>query len=277
MLFHPRVDRGLPALALAREVLDGAGLDVWEVAREAGHRELSAQLGRTRLVVTLGGNGTLLFGARVAARSRVPMLGVNLGRLGFLTELEVDQLASGLERFLAGEYLLEERTLLHVTVERAGRRPVNDLGLNEVVVNRGRDSGLIRLHITVDGQEVGVIDADGALVATATGSTAYALAAGGPILEPTIADLVLVPMAPFALTVRPIVFPPRQALTIELTRNPGLVSVDGGASRPLGEGDRVRVAGYGRRLRMVRFGPEKRFFSLIRQKLGWGLPLVPTP
>ncbi|MDQ6772951.1 MAG: NAD(+)/NADH kinase [Candidatus Dormibacteraeota bacterium] len=277
LLFHPGVTRDQPALRAAREQLARAGLDVWELPRHAEPPELGAQLGRTRLLVTLGGDGTLLFGARVAAPRRVPLLGVNLGRLGFLTELDLDALADGLHRFLEGDYALEERTLVQVEARRGGHRVQRELGLNEAVVQRGADAGLVRLRILADGEEVGVIDADGALVATATGSTAYALAAGGPILEPTVGDLVLVPMAPFALTVRPIVFPPRRALTLEVTRSAALVSVDGGRTTRLESGDEVRIAAYGRRLRMVRFGSERRFYTLIRQKLGWGLPLVPTP
>lgn len=277
MLFHQRVDRGLPVVVEARRALEAAGLETWEASREESPGRLGGRLARSRLLITLGGDGTLLYGARLAAPRWVPLLGVNLGRLGFLTELEADEVCRGLERFLAGDFHFEERRLLEVVVERGFRRSFRGLGLNEAVVQRELEEGLIRLHITFDGQEVGVIDADGALVATATGSTAYALAAGGPILEPTIEDLVLVPMNPFALTVRPIVFPPRHSLTVELTRRPALLSIDGGLVRRLRPGDRVRVAGYARRLRMVRFGPPGRFYAAVRQKLGWGLPLVPIP
>lgn len=272
-LFHPHVDRQMPALLAARGVLAEAGVESWEATRD----QRPALSRGTRLLVTLGGDGTLLDGAHLAAPREVPVLGVNLGRLGFLTELEADGLAEGLRRFLAGDYRIDERTLLEVRVERDGRRSRSILALNEAVVLRSGAIGIARLCLDVDGQEVGTIDADGVLVATATGSTAYALAAGGPILEPSVEDLVVVPMAPFALTVRPIVFPPRQALTIELSRGPALLTVDGGAGRRLRAGDRVHLAAYQRRLRMVRLTPPERFYSLLRQKLGWGLPLVPTP
>jgi NAD+ kinase len=202
---------------------------------------------------------------------------VNLGRLGFLTELELDDLVWGLERFDAGDYRIDQRTVLQVTVQRGSGRALRSLGVNEAVVQRDPDQGLLRLRLAVDGQEVGTLDADGAMVATATGSTAYALAAGGPILEPSVEDLLLVLMSPFALTVRPIVFPSRQALTIEMIRSGGLLTVDGGPSRRLREGDVVCAAAYDRRLQLVRFGSPGRFYGLLRQKLGWGLPLVPTP
>jgi NAD+ kinase len=277
MLFHRGVDRAHPELDAARRMLEKAGLRGWEVPREASPRELADRLRSTQLIITLGGDGTLLYGARLAAPSGIPLLGVNLGRLGFLTELELDGLSRGLDRFRDGAFSLEERTLIQVTVKRGTRTLRQSLGLNEAALQRGKDGTMARLRFAVDGQEVGTLDSDGAIVATASGSTAYALAAGGPILEPTVQDLLLVPINPFALTVRPIVFPPRQALTITLVRGSGLISVDGGPARTLMEDDVVWVAAYGKRLGMVRFGPPGRFYEVLRQKLGWGHPLVPTP
>ncbi|HEY4027188.1 MAG TPA: NAD(+)/NADH kinase [Candidatus Dormibacteraeota bacterium] len=272
-LRHPQVDAGLGVLRDARRFLEARGIEVWEATRES-----RPTLPRnTTLVVTLGGDGTLLSAARLAAERDRPILGVNLGRLGFLTELEADQLCTGLQRFLDGDYRVEERTLLEVAVERAGHRVRRAIGLNELVLQRAASDGLVRLRLMVDGQEIGQIDADGLIVATATGSTAYALAAGGPILEPTLEELVLVPMSPFALTVRPIVLSPRRGVTVELPRSSAVASVDGGPVWRLRPEDRVRVGGYARRLRMIRFTPPERFYTLLRQKLGWGNPLVPTP
>ncbi len=270
---HPHVEASLPALVRTRRFLEQSGVGVWESTRE---RRSTVPRG-TRLLVTLGGDGTLLSAARLAVQRDVPVLGVNLGRLGFLTELEVDGLCAGLGRFLDGDYRIDARTLLEVAVEREGRRVRHALGLNEIVLQRDAADGLIRLRMMVDGQEIGQIDADGIIVATATGSTAYALAAGGPILEPSIEDLLLVPMSPFALTVRPIVLPPNQGLRVELPRSAAVASVDGGPIWRVVPGDRVTVVGHERRLRMVRFTPPERFYALLRQKLGWGLPLVPTP
>lgn len=270
---HPHVDAGLPALVEARRCLERAGIEVWESTREGR----PAVPRGARLLVTLGGDGTLLSAARLAAERDIPILGVNLGRLGFLTELEVDELCAGLERFLAGDHRIDERTVIQVTAERGGRRVRRSLGLNEIVLQRAAEDGLVRLRLMVDGQEIGQIDADGLIVATATGSTAYALAAGGPILDPAVQELVMVPMSPFALTVRPIVLPPRRGVTVELPRNSAVASVDGGPVWRLRPGDVVRVIGYERPLRMVRFTPPERFYDLLRQKLGWGLPLVPTP
>ncbi|MBJ7601065.1 MAG: hypothetical protein DLM67_17355 [Candidatus Nephthysia bennettiae] len=272
-LIHPRVERSLPSLEAARAVLREAGIESWEATRDQ-RRRLPAG---TRLLVTLGGDGTLLDGARLAAPLGVPVLGANLGRLGFLTELEADDIAGGLQRYLEGDFRLDERLLLEVTVGRGDRMSRAGLVLNEAVIERAGSAALVRLALAVDGQPVGTIDADGVLVATATGSTAYALAAGGPILEPSLEEILMVPMNPFALTVRPILFPPRQALTVELTRGPGVLTMDGKVGRRLRPGDRVQLAAYGRRLKMVRFTSPERFYALLRQKLGWGLPLVPTP
>jgi NAD+ kinase len=272
-LIHPRVERELPALEAARAVLREAGIESWEATRDQ-RRRLPAG---TRLLVTLGGDGTLLDGARLAAPVGVPVLGVNLGRLGFLTELEAHEIADGLHRYLEGDFRLDERLLLEVMIRRGDRMSRVGLVLNEAVIERAGSAALVRLALAVDGQPVGTIDADGVLVATATGSTAYALAAGGPILEPSLEEIVMVPMNPFALTVRPILFPPRRALAVELTRGPGVLIMDGRVGRRLKAGDSVQLAAYGRRLKMVRFTPPERFYALLKLKLGWGLPLVPTP
>jgi len=277
LLIHPQVDSGLPALQAARKFLKERGLQVWEVRRDGLAGELDRHVSGTRLLVTLGGDGTLLHGGRLAAEAGIPLLGVNLGRLGFLTELEAGDLVKGLRQFFAGDYRQEERTLIECVVRRGRRRVQRSLALNEAVVHRGADPGLIRLRVSVDGQELGVIDADGVLVATATGSTAYALALGGPILEPDLMDLVIVPMNPFALTVRPVVCTPSRSLTVELPNHQATLQIDGSSTAPLRSGDLVSIAAYGRRLRIVRFSPPERFYHLLRQKLGWGLPLVPYP
>ncbi len=277
LLFHPQVDPHLPGLVKARKVLKDAGLDAWETTRDALATDLKRRLGGTRLLVTLGGDGTLLAGGRLAAAAGVPLLGVNLGRLGFLTELEVGELPKGLERFLAGKHRLDERTLLDCRLLRDGRQVLRVQALNEAVIHRGGDPGLIRLGLGIDGQDLGVIDADGILVSTATGSTAYALALGGPILEPDLEDLVLVPMNPFALTVRPLVCVPSRSITIELPRDAATLTIDGTSSGQLKPGDNLAVAAYDRKLGLVRFSPPERFYKVLRQKLGWGLPLVPYP
>jgi len=251
-------------------------VDIWTALREEPAGSLAGRLRGTKLLVTLGGDGTFLAGARLAAPRGIPILGVNLGRLGFLTELEADHMERGLERFVEGSYRIEERTILQITLTRGERRVARSIGLNEVVVDHTSDVRMVRLEIAVDGQHVGVIDADGVIVATATGSTAYALASGGPILEPTLRDLLLVPLNPFALTVRPIVFGPGQAIHLTVGRGPGELHVDGARrGRTVETGDVVRCGSHPRRLKVVRFSPSEVFYSRLADKLGWGKPLVP--
>src|SRR5690349_12719804 len=240
------------------------------------HRDAAADLKGADLILTLGGDGTFLAGARLAAPIGIPVLGVNLGRLGFLTELEHDQLEEGFRRYLAKDFRIEERNMLQVTVSRAGRTVAHAIGLNEVVVDHSGDARIVRLEIDVGGQRVGVIDADGAIVATASGSTAYALASGGPILEPTLRDIVLVPMNPFALTVRPIVFAPGQDVTLRVVRGPAEMYVDGAREGvDVATGDVIRCGTHERTLKVVRFGSPEAFYERLGEKLGWGRPLVP--
>ncbi len=275
VLRHPLVKAESETVGAMRGVLEGTGLHLLELDRETldGSPE---RLEQARVLLTLGGDGTLLHAARLAAPRAIPLLGVNLGRLGFLTELEAGQVEEGLRRYLAGDYRIDERTLVEVTVTRQDSVVATLLGLNEAVLQRDASQAMLRLGVVVDGQTVGAFDADGAVVATSTGSTAYSLAAGGPIVDPRVEGLLLAPLNPFALTVRPIVFPPGQGLTLELVRNGGLVSVDGGRPVRLEQGDRLCAAANPARLQLVRFSPPERFYTLLRMKLGWGLPLVPT-
>jgi NAD+ kinase len=228
------------------------------------------------LVVTLGGDGTFLHGARLAAPAGIPVLGVNLGRLGFLTEIEEPDLEDGFEKFFHGAYRIEERTMLRVTLQRDDVVRERSIGLNEVVVDHSGEARMLRLEIDVAGQAVGVIDADGAIVSTASGSTAYALASGGPILEPTLRDLLLVPLSPFALTVRPIVFAPGQDVTLKVVGVLGERCVEGNRrGGPFATGDAIRCGEHERRLKVVRFSPPETFYQRLGDKLGWGHPLVP--
>jgi NAD+ kinase len=259
------------------DALHKAGIETWRHEREAPGEPVTSQLEGTDLVVTLGGDGTFLHGGRLAMPHEIPVLGVNLGRLGMLTELEPADLEAGLARFLAGDYRVEERTGISSTLWHQGKVREESLGLNEILVHRVPSLKLIRFHLGVDTQEIGTIDADGVLVATATGSTAYALALGGPILEPTLADLVLVPMNPFALTVRPIVLRPGVEVWIRLEANAASVTTDGYLTWSAHARDELRVRAYPKRLKVIRFrGPEE-FYRLLRQKIGWGTPLVPRP
>src|SRR2546421_5685250 len=250
-------------------------VDAVELKRDAEVEKTNDLLKGTDLILTLGGDGTFLAGARLAAPRDIPILGVNHGHLGFLTEIEAEGMEVGLGRFLDHSYRIEERTMLQVELARQGQTLVQEIGLNEVVVDHAGESRILRLEIDVGGQRVGVIDADGAIVATASGSTAYALASGGPILEPTLEDLLLVPMSPFALTVRPIVFAPGQDISLSVLRGPAEMRVDGQGGHEVAIGDIVRCGSHAKRLKVVRFSPPESFYQRLADKLGWGRPLVP--
>jgi NAD+ kinase len=274
ILLGPRAQEAVVEGAL--RAVRASGVEVWEAHRDEPVTSFSGMLRETKLLVTLGGDGTFLAGARLAAPRGIPILGVNLGRLGFLTELELDHLEQGLTLFLEGVYRIEERNILQVTPGRGERRVARAIGLNEVVVDHSGEVRMVRIEIAVDGQPVGVIDADGVIVATATGSTAYALASGGPILEPTLRDLLLVPLNPFALTARPIVFPPGQDIKLTVVRGPAEMHIDGARrGRTVETGDTVRCGSHPRRLKVVRFGQPEGFYQRLADKLGWGRPLVP--
>ncbi len=263
------VDRALHAIR-ARH------LEAVELDRDASVETTAGALKDTDLILTLGGDGTFLAGARLAVERGIPVLGVNHGHLGFLTEIEADEMNEGLGRYIDGSYRIEERTMLQVTLLRKGHSIVTEIGLNEVVVDHSGEARILRLEIDVGGQRVGVIDADGAIVATASGSTAYALASGGPILEPTLQDLLLVPMSPFALTVRPIVFAPGLDISLSVVRGPAEMRVDGvQRGRVVEIGDIVRCGAHAKRLKVVRFSPPESFYQRLADKLGWGRPLVP--
>ncbi len=274
ILRAPHTDKSV--IARAVKVIKANQGEAWEADRDGPESAITSRLNGTTLLITLGGDGTFLAGARLAAPRDIPLLGVNLGRLGFLTELDAEDIEAGLKRFFKGDYRIEERNVLQATLTRNKKNIARAIGLNEAVINRAGEARMLRVEIDVGGQAVGVIDADGVMVATATGSTAYALASGGPILEPTLRDLVLVPMNPFALTVRPIVFPPGQDITLAVVRGPAELRIDGGRrGRAVQAGDRLRCGSHPRHLKVVRFSPPESFYRRLGEKLGWGRPLVP--
>jgi NAD+ kinase len=221
------------------------------------------------LAIVLGGDGTMLSVARQLAPHDIPLIGVNLGRLGFLTDIPVAHMATAVSAMLEGRYVEERRTLIGVEVLREGVPRERALGLNDVVVNRGALGSLIELAVEIDGRFVYAMRADGVIVATPTGSTAYALSAGGPILAPEVPAFVLVPVAPHALTHRPVAVPDSCTLAIIVQRGrDASVHCDGQAHFELAEGDRVVLRRAAYRARFLH--PEGYdYFAMLRQKLHW--------
>src|SRR5207342_2406106 len=194
------------------------------------------------IAIVLGGDGTMLSIARRLAPFQVPLIGINQGRLGFLTDIPIATMEATLDAMLSGRYTEERRTLLDAEVVRADGARASALALNDVVLNRGGGGTMIECSVEIDGRFVYAMRADGIIVATPTGSTAYALSAGGPILDPQLASFLLVPVAPHALTHRPIVVSDnaRIAITISRGRDAGM-HCDGQAHFALAEGDCVTL------------------------------------
>ena len=222
------------------------------------------------LLLVLGGDGTLLSMARMVGDLGVPILGVNLGGLGFLTALTLDELFPALEAYLRDELVIEERMLLEARVYRQGERLGEYAALNDVVITKAAMSRIIDLSVSVEGRHATAYRADGLIISTPTGSTAYSLSAGGPILFPTMDAVVLTPICSHTLTNRPIVLPGADRIEVTLLADQEVMAtVDGQIGVGLRVHDTVQVQKAASRIRLVRF-PQKDFFSVLRTKLKWG-------
>ncbi len=214
------------------------------------------------VLVTVGGDGTILHAMQ---RNSAPVFGINVGEIGFLTEAEPIELPDALDRLLTKDFFIESRLRLET---RVNREPL-PAALNETVVKTARPSKMVAFTLAVEGKEVQRIRADGLIVATPTGSTSYAMSAGGPIVDPRVEALVVVPLAAFSLTSRPIVFPPTTRLSVHL-RDPrdGLLVVDGQHERAITDSDEVAFTGAAERARFVRF--RSSFYERLQERLGPG-------
>ena len=225
---------------------------------------------RVDLLVVLGGDGTLLSAARHASPD-VPILGINMGELGFLTEVAEREALELLAGVLAGRYETEQRMTLAATLERRGRTLRRYRALNDVVVSNGALARIVHLTLAVDDHPFTTYRADGVIVATPTGSTAYSLSAGGPIVEPSLAVLLVSPISPHTLSHRPVVLRPDATVRIAIPRGQQdvILTVDGQEGMPLAGGDAVVVRRGRQPISLVR-SPERTHYDVLRSKLGWG-------
>jgi NAD+ kinase len=226
---------------------------------------------RADLVVVLGGDGTLLSVARHSGPRRVPVLGVNLGGLGFLTDVRPEEAFQAVERVLAGHYRLERRSMLEAAVVRGGRVVRRFQALNDVVINKGALARILDLETSVDGVALCTYKADGLIFSTPTGSTAYSLSAGGAIVEPSVGVLLISPICPHTLTQRPIVLPERARVRVAVCSpdEDVALTIDGQEGMKLATDDVVAVRPAKHRVHLVR-SPTHSFFELLRTKLRWG-------
>ena len=221
------------------------------------------------VAIVIGGDGTMLDAARRLAQYDVPLVGVNQGRLGFMTDISRHDMISDIGDLLAGRFIEERRFLLDATVWRAGERMFHVLAFNDVVVNRGELGRMIEIEVKVDGEFLYVLRADGLIVATPTGSTAYALSANGPILHPSVHGIAVVPLCPHALSNRPITIPDRSTLELTLLPpNDASMHFDGQARFDARAGDCVRLMKADRTVTLLH-PPGYSYFAMLREKLHW--------
>lgn len=262
------------ALRKVRELAPGLGIDLRfepDLPDIADAETLSKDAAIDALM-TLGGDGTLLRGARLLEGQEVPILGINMGRLGFLTCCPAEQLANALMRFARGDYTVESRMLLRATVIGADRRERDSwLALNDIVVHKGGFARVIDLRVSADDELIASYAADGVVISSPTGSTAYSLSAGGPVVVPTLETLIVTPISPHTLAIRPVVLPATARVSVQAdgSREPLMVTVDGQVGTSIGDGELLVAGRAPNVIRIVRF-PGSSFFTTLRQKLGWG-------
>jgi NAD+ kinase len=257
----------------ARVCLDDATAALGGASLGAGCLVASGRdmAGLVDALVVLGGDGTLLAASRLLEKP-IPVLGVNFGSLGFLTEITLDDLYPALEGVLAGRYEHEDRRLLRAVVHRKGRPDVTADVLNDVVITKAGPSRIIEVDVTVDGSFVSSFRADGIIVSSPTGSTAYNLAAGGPILHPTLPAVVITPICPHMLTNRPLVVSDEARVEVRLRAGRDVevyAALDGQETFAFCDGDHVAVTGSPRRLKLVK-APGRDYYTVLRTKLKWG-------
>jgi NAD+ kinase len=268
VLYHPRVEASQPlghalVAALAERGAEPRLLNAWE---EKGG--LGGRLGDLDWLVVMGGDGTLVRVGRIAAEHGLPLIGVNFGRLGFLAELEPEAAVAKIPGLLNGSGTVDSRLMLRTTATVAGQMvgPVD--AVNDVFIGRGRVARAVRLTAAIDGMDVIHFTADGVLLSTPTGSTAYSLSAGGPVVPPGLDVLVFTPVVPHPVPVRTLVLPPTATVDVRVETDEGAVlSVDGQLHYDLADGDSVRVTVGPNRLRLLRHGPPEHFYETLVERL----------
>ena len=246
-----------------------------ELRELAGNGHLLDDPASLDALLTLGGDGTLLRGARQLNGAPVPILGVNLGRLGFLTTCGPEELELAVRRLASGEFRAEARMTLEARItparKKKGAPERRWIALNDVVLHKGGFARVVRLSVAANGEEVATYAADGLVASTPTGSTAYSLSAGGPVIVPTLESILLTPISPHTLAIRPLVLPPSAEVTVRVEDAPEelLVTIDGQVGNTFSAGETLVIRRAQEPVKIVRFAGTT-FFARLRRKLGWG-------
>ena len=282
------VGKQTPEIALSlralRDLLRKRGCEVLvekETAAIVGDNGPAAgydEIGRgADLAIVVGGDGTMLAAARNLARHKVPLAGINQGRLGFMTDIALSEMSESIGAILEGRHTIEERTLIEAEILRGGKSLLRTVALNEAVVTKGSEARLIEFKLAIDGEYVYRLRADGVIVATPTGSTAYAMSAQGPILQPTVRAFALVPLNPHVLSARPVSVSDSSVIEIELLRAiDARAHFDGFALTDLQEGDRLVLKRSADAIRFVH-PPGYSYFTMLREKLRWSKAVGSNP
>jgi NAD+ kinase len=269
LLYHPRVTESRVMAAEIFEYLEGLGALAW-VSSSRDDEVIRPKLVSADLLIVLGGDGSMLRAARLAAPHRLPLLTINMGRLGFLAEVQPAEWPAKVQQAMSGNYWIEERMMVHAEHRRKGQAIQSYEALNEVVVSRGHFARVIRLATYIDGSYLTTYTADGMIVATATGSTAYALAAGGPILPPELENFLLIPLAPHLSLERAIVL--SRGLTVRLqidTDHSAALTIDGQFEIELADTDEIVISASPSVGRFVRLKEHSYFYRTLMSRLGF--------
>lgn len=266
-LFHPQIAAARPLAEGLREELGSQGLDIWLVSAWE-EEKIARRIPELDLLITLGGDGTVLRAARLAAAYGTPILAVNMGNLGFLAEAQPGEAREKLTAILEGNYWVEERNMLQATLLRGDAQIGTYEALNDVVIARGVMARALRLTTSVDGTKVTTYIADGVIVATATGSTAYSLAAGGPILDPRLRELLITPIAPHLSPTHSLVLPADAEIEVTIESDqPATLTIDGQIHQELLNGDTVVARASEHLCRLLRTQPQDYFYKTLQKRL----------
>lgn len=270
ILYHPMVKATYVKAEELQEFLDSRGIHVWLCSAWEAEKA-RALLNDTELILTIGGDGTILRAAQVVVPGEIPITGINLGKLGFMTELSADEASGELAALLAGKGWIDERAMLQAELSTDGREPQTFHVLNDVVVGRGAIVRVVYVEVKIDNQHLVTYKTDAVIIATATGSTGYSLSAGGPVLYPQSRDFLLVPVATHLCSSYNMVLPSTAVVELRIdTVHEAVLCVDGHINLPLSSGDIITIRHSPNTTRFLRIHPENSFYGSIEQRLKGG-------